>query len=164
MDETPPASHEAGAGSPSSHRDILMTLDQLESSGKLDVLAFLGDQLHAEQSHYWNRWAALAALHAALLVVAVETSGWARTLTAVFGIGLAVVWIAIQARSREYVNRWKPFFHSYRRAQGLAWIGEQASAADSSKWASTEWAGLVPWGLLLPWVILAVLGIISIAA
>ena len=78
----------------------------------LDVLTFLGGQLHSEQSHFWSRWAALAALHAGLLVMAGETSGWARMLTALVGMCPAVVWLTIQNKSRKYVERWKPYFHS----------------------------------------------------
>ena len=137
---------------------MVAALDSLES-GKLDVLSFLGEQLHAEQSHSWSRWAALAALHAGLLVVAVETSGWARALTALLGVGLAVIWLAIQKRSREYVERWKPLFHSYRRRQQLLWTEEKDSSGDGRKWSSTELAGLVPWGLLVPWLILVLLGL-----
>ena len=143
-----------------SMKAIFARLDQLGSSGKIDVLSFLGEQLHAEQSHYWSRWAALAALHAGLLVVSVETSGWARTLTALVGICLTIVWLRIQAKSRVYVERWKPFFHPYRRHQGLRFLGEPEGGEARPK-PSTKLAMTVPWALLLPWLVLVVLGLMD---
>ena len=145
---------------------LVAALDDAAQQGKLEVLSFLADQLHGEQSHYWSRFAALAALHAGLLVVAVETSGWARGLTSLLGIGLALVWLAIQERSREYVERWKPAFHSYRRKQRLRWKSERQDISspeqiESRKWSSTKLAMLVPWALLVPWVILLVLALID---
>jgi hypothetical protein len=163
MSEKQPSGSEqkasASVGPTSSNKEMLDALDSLASSDKLRVLSFLGEQLHAEQSHYWNRFAALAVLHAGLLVVGVEAPDWARVLTSLFGIGLAVVWILIQKRSRDYVERWKPAFHSYRREQRLLWNEESTKENKIGQWSSTKLAGLVPWALLLPWSVLLVLAL-----
>ena len=136
----------------------------------------MGEQLHAEQSHFWNRFAAFAALHAGLLIVAIETSGWARELTALLGIGLTVLWLAVQSKSREYVERWKAPFHEYRRKQRLLWRSEWKMRGvqlvdrnrmvqgeiDSRERSSTRLAILVPWALFLPWLILMWLATIDL--
>lgn len=58
-----------------------------------------------EQTQYWNRFAAFAALHAGLIVI--SRSEW---YVSAFGVILALVWCAVQWLSVNYVDRDKSEF------------------------------------------------------
>lgn len=143
---------------------VAAMLEKLDDR-RLERLSFLSEQLHAEQAHFWNRFAALAALHAGLLVVAVEVEGdWARLLVSMIGCTLVFLWVQIQLRSLSYAERWKPLFHLYRRQVGLRWKDERAEDAPAGGPASTTWlASSIPSSLALPWGILLLLPALRLA-
>jgi hypothetical protein len=137
---------------------IIEAMGRISKGRELEGLSFLAAQLQAEQSHYWSRFAALAAIHAGLLVVTISEEIWVKLVMAVLGFLLAVVWIVIQKRSRRYVEYWKPAFHSYRRSLGLLLKDEELEKTKTT-WSSTKVASVVPWVLLGPWIIIAVVAI-----
>ena len=76
-----------------------------------------------EQNFFWQRFGALATLHAALIVLVTATliseRFWAALAVSFLSALLAILWIIIQGTSVRYVDRWKPQFHAERERLGI---------------------------------------------
>jgi hypothetical protein len=110
------------------------------------------DAVHQQQHFFWNRFTAFATLHAGLFVVAttVQARFIPRTIILVLGIGLSLMWAAIQWRSLQYVDQPKIRYYELARALDLV-PREDASDRRSS---STDWAfwSVIP--VVLVWLVL----------
>jgi hypothetical protein len=94
-------------------------------------------------------------VNAGLFVVAFHLPHRASALIAVLGIASSLLWCAIQLRSKQYVQRWKPLFHFYRHRLGVLWRGEYEDdqVSTGSAFASTSFALAVPVIVLCVWLI-----------
>ena len=138
--------------------DIVGYLDALGSSDALGPLTYITNLMQNEQSRFWNRFYSLTALHAGLFIVAVTVKGkWVTLATAVIGLGVAILWMKIHTRSRDYAERWKPAFDGYRQVHGIWWFRETDET--KPRWPSTRLAGMVPKVLLAAWSLLGIYAI-----
>ena len=114
---------------------------------------FVHEQYVQQQAFYWQRFAAFAALHAGLFVLATSNSLTESWPIEWLGALLGLIWVLVQWASLHYVDRVKPQYHELRERMGIRyddhWLFNRRSLS------STDLALYGTLVLLLIWILVA---------
>ena len=117
----------------------------------LPFFQIVSDIVMREQTFYWQRFSAFAALHAGLLVLATSSALNSPVPVRVIGLVLGILWAYIQFVSRHYVNRLKPLYHEKREQLGIGY--KRHWLFDHAFLSSTNMGCIVALGVSVLWII-----------
>lgn len=89
-----------------------------------DILRYLADRHHQEQTFFWVRFAPFLALNAAVFGIVSQRPPTNPLPLAIGGTFLAAFWLFIQWKSLEYVDLAKEPYFAYLRHLGVPWHHE----------------------------------------